>query len=88
MKSHPQTVAPKRARNVSQIAGSKMKFPPPAIGNGEAKASTPMSVDPARRHRLVAEAAYYRAARRGFTAGGELKDWLDAEAEIKQLLGQ
>lgn len=88
MKPHPQTVTPKRARNVSQIAGSTMKSPPPAIGNGEAKAFAPISVDPARRQRFIAEAAYHRAAKRGFAPGGELKDWLEAEAEIKQLLGQ
>ncbi len=34
------------------------------------------------RQRFVAEAAYFRAERRGFTQGGELDDWLEAEAEI------
>jgi hypothetical protein len=33
--------------------------------------------------KLIAEAAYYRAERRGFAPGGELGDWLDAEAEMK-----
>lgn len=32
----------------------------------------------------VAEAAYYRAERRGFAPGGELQDWLDAEYEVSQ----
>jgi hypothetical protein len=36
-----------------------------------------------RRH-MVAEAAYYRALRRGFAAGGEVDDWLTAEREINQ----
>jgi hypothetical protein len=26
--------------------------------------------------------AYYRAERRGFAPGGELQDWLEAEAEV------
>ena len=34
------------------------------------------------RRRMVAEAAYYRALQRGFTAGGEMDDWLAAEREI------
>jgi hypothetical protein len=32
--------------------------------------------------RWIAEAAYYRAATRGFEPGGETQDWLAAEAEI------
>ena len=32
--------------------------------------------------RLIAEAAYYRAQSRGFEPGGEVQDWLAAEAEI------
>ena len=31
---------------------------------------------------MVAEAAYYRADHRGFVAGYELYDWLEAEKEI------
>lgn len=30
----------------------------------------------------IAEAAYYRAERRGFQGGSELDDWLEAEAEV------
>ena len=30
----------------------------------------------------IAVAAYYRAERRNFEPGGEMKDWLDAEAEV------
>jgi len=37
------------------------------------------------RHTMTAEAAYYRAERRGFEAGHELDDWLAAEAEIRSL---
>ena len=36
----------------------------------------------AERHALIAEAAFFRAARRGFVDGGELEDWLAAEREI------
>ncbi len=35
---------------------------------------------------MIAVAAYFRAERRGFTPGGEVDDWLEAEAEIERLL--
>lgn len=31
---------------------------------------------------MIAEAAYYRAEKRGFEAGHEVEDWLAAEREI------
>ena len=34
--------------------------------------------------RMVNEAAYYRALRRGFLPGYELLDWLEAEEETKR----
>ena len=42
----------------------------------------PVADDEARRHERVAVAAYYNAERRGFKAGGEQDDWLEAEKEI------
>ena len=38
-------------------------------------------------HRLIAEAAYYRAQRRGFSPGYEEQDWIEAEAEVMTRLG-
>lgn len=38
------------------------------------------------RHRLIAEAAYFRAEQRGFVPGCELEDWLAAELEVDALL--
>ena len=40
------------------------------------------AVTPADRHRLIAEAAYRLAERRGFEPGHELEDWLTAEQQI------
>lgn len=37
-------------------------------------------------HTAIAEAAYFRAERRGFTPGHELEDWLAGETEIKERL--
>jgi hypothetical protein len=39
-------------------------------------------IDAQKRHALIAEAAYLRAERRGFTPGHEVEDWVAAEAEI------
>jgi hypothetical protein len=36
------------------------------------------------REARIAEAAYWRAERRGFSPGGELDDWLNAEKEVDQ----
>jgi hypothetical protein len=35
-------------------------------------------------HRLISEAAYYRAQQRGFRPGEELEDWLRAEREVRE----
>jgi hypothetical protein len=37
-------------------------------------------------HRMISEAAYYLAEKRGFVAGYALADWLAAEAAIKETL--
>lgn len=42
--------------------------------------------DPAQRHMMIAQAAYFRAERRGFESGHELEDWLGAEAELERRL--
>lgn len=63
-------------------------------GNGEiaaAKKSTKASglmggVTPEQRYRMICDAAYYRAERRGFIGGDPAQDWIDAELEIDQLL--
>jgi hypothetical protein len=38
-------------------------------------------------YEMVAQAAYYRAEKRGFQPGFEADDWAQAEAEVKQRLG-
>jgi hypothetical protein len=45
-------------------------------------------VGPEKRAALIAEAAYFRAEKRGFQPGHETEDWLAAEAEVDaRLLG-
>ncbi len=38
------------------------------------------------RKKIIAEAAYFIAEHRGFTAGAELSDWLQAERDIESTL--
>jgi hypothetical protein len=49
-------------------------------GSGE------VPVAPRERQQLIATAAYFRAQQRGFIPGGELQDWLQAEAEVDRFL--
>ena len=52
----------------------------------KAPASVAPLIDPQRRRALIAEAAYFRAERRGFAPGHEAEDWLAAEAEVDTAL--
>jgi hypothetical protein len=62
------------------------KFPKPASREDPQTKPVPR-ISPEERERLVAEAAYFIAERRGFEAGRELEDWLQAEAEVNRRLG-
>ena len=35
-------------------------------------------------YEMIAEAAYFRAQKRGFTPGLEAEDWVQAEAEVME----
>jgi hypothetical protein len=43
-------------------------------------------VGPEQRAALIAEAAFFRAEKRGFAPGSEVADWLAAEAEVDATL--
>ena len=43
-------------------------------------------IDPELRHRMISETAYRHYVERGYTDGGDLEDWLQAEAEIDHFL--
>ena len=45
-------------------------------------------ITPDERSQMIAEAAYYRAERRGFNPGGQVKDWLEAELEVDAKLSK
>ncbi len=52
------------------------------IGEDPSSTDSELVVGQPERDRKIAEAAYYRAEARGFAAGHEMEDWLEAESEI------
>ena len=86
----PQAEKPSRARSATKTADPGSKKP----GKSRASKATAQtvaapgesSVTPEQRYRMVAEAAYHHAERRGFVGGDPLNDWLLAEKEVDKLL--
>ena len=55
--------------------------------SGKAPATTfGQFVGPEQRAALIAEAAFFRAEKRGFMPGHEVEDWLAAESEVDEKL--
>lgn len=44
--------------------------------------TAPQEVSEDQRRQLIADAAHFRAERRGFNGGDPLNDWLEAETEV------
>ncbi len=65
---------PRGARGASRTAQQKARPVPPGL------------IDQDLRRGLIAQAAYYRAERRGFAPGHEAEDWLAAESEVDTAL--
>jgi F0F1-type ATP synthase membrane subunit b/b' len=55
---------------------------------GESTMATTYRVGSGQRRQMIAEAAYFRAERRGFNGGDPVADWIDAEAEVDAELGR
>jgi len=52
------------------------------------KTDSAAMIDPEMRRRLVAAEAYFFAERRGFSAGGEVEDWVAAERVVDSWLSR
>ena len=48
----------------------------------------PTPIDAEARRSMIAQAAYFRAEKRGFAGGCELDDWFEAEREIARMLDE
>lgn len=82
--SPPRTTRNSPAQSPGKTTGSR-KTPGARVERARAQttgptamAATEVSIDPG----WIAQAAYFRAEKRGFTPGCELDDWLAAEAEV------
>lgn len=74
---------PAAAKPVAAKAPAKK----PAAAAAKKPAAKKAGISPEQRYKMVAEAAYYHAERRGF-AGDPVQDWIAAEAQIKAQLGE
>lgn len=71
----------------AEKAAPARRNPPVKAGKAiESSAPKVSTVSEETRRSMIAQAAYLRAERRGFAAGGEVEDWLAAEAEVDALL--
>jgi len=55
-------------------------------GVGKAGGSLRADLSPEEVYRLIQETAYFKAKQRGFAPGGEVQDWIEAEAEVRRRL--
>lgn len=55
---------------------------------GPSASAQKMPVTPEQRYQMIAEAAYFRAEKRGFVGGDTALDWVEAEAEIDRIIQQ
>lgn len=76
----PDAIAKSKA-GAAQESGEKKSAAP-----RKAKAFNKNKISAELRYRMIAEAAYYIAQQRGFSAGDAGADWAQAEAQIAQLL--
>ena len=45
-----------------------------------------LKISPEERWKMIAVAAYHKAEKRGFAAGGDVQDWDEAEKEVDKLI--
>lgn len=87
----PQAEKPARARSTTRKSaepGSKKPAGAPRSSKTTAGPTAKGSISPEQRYRMVAEAAYHHAEKRGFVGGDPLNDWLLAEMEVDKQLNR
>ncbi len=75
----PALATPKTTQPVPIAKAALAPAAKPAV---IAAASVVAKIDPGQRQRMIAEAAYYLAEKRGFTPGNQITDWAEAEKQI------
>ena len=79
MPTQSRTGSSRTKKTAPPAAGQPAKGPQVTAANLERHEIPSFSES---REARIAEAAYWRAERRGFAAGQELEDWLAAEKEV------
>ena len=85
---------PRKPAAVASTAASAAPPPPEAVAPKKralpkarpVEVTSRTAVTEETRRGMIAQSAYLRAERRGFSPGGEDEDWLAAEAEVDRLL--
>ena len=84
----PKTrAASKRVLPSRSVARAPTVVQKSKAGDAEARPGSTPTLNRQERDRLIAQAAYFRAEKRGFAPGCELQDWVEAEAEVLRLIG-
>jgi hypothetical protein len=83
----PKAKAASKSALTPKVARAPVAAPKPENGGVESQAPSLPVLNAQERDKLVAQAAYFRAEKRGFAPGCELQDWIEAEAEVKRLIG-
>ena len=83
----PATTSPKSAVKPAEST-SMAKSEAPAKAAAAKPAVTKPALSPAERMKMIAEAAYYLAQKRGFSGGNEVSDWVAAEKQVDTLLSK
>lgn len=78
----PKVRTPPKAKSKSRSNAAA----PAEAATVSADGQPPDGTEAEQRRKLIAEAAYLRAERRGFEQGDPMQDWLEAEREVDQRL--
>jgi Protein of unknown function (DUF2934) len=78
----------KRKTRKAAVAGIADGAAVAVLDSCPVKADSVTVIDPEMRRQLVAAEAYFFAERRGFSAGGEVEDWVAAERVVDSWLNR
>lgn len=79
--------APKKTKAATAAGGEATpKRSRKSTAAAAAPADKTVTITPEQRYRMISDAAFFRAERRGFLGGDAAQDWLDAEAEIDMII--
>jgi hypothetical protein len=77
---------PKSTKSPTKAATAKKKATAPKSPRGKKSKSMTITISEDQRLGMIAETAYFKAEKRGFSGGNPVDDWLAAESEIDALL--